>query len=296
MRNPPGKNAPQQGSLFGVPRQTDMFEEAERALLDQLLSEARLYTRSKDYKELLDFVARLRGFAPFNAMLLQVQKPGLTYAASAIEWRERFGRTIKDGARPLLILWPFAPVALVYDILDTEGPALPESVRLFAASGPVDRHVIERYEALLAKKNIAWVWVDAGDGYAGSVQRLAGDAKAATYKVRVNKNHSPAVQFSTLVHELGHLFLGHLGQDKRLKIPLRGSLTKAQKEIEAESVAYIVCTRNGVSCSSHAYLADYVKRNSTIDDVDVYQVMRAAGQVESLLELTAYLSAAKRRA
>src|SRR5258707_11970603 len=29
------------------------------------------------YKDLLDFVVRLRNFAPFNAMLLQVQKPGL---------------------------------------------------------------------------------------------------------------------------------------------------------------------------------------------------------------------------
>jgi hypothetical protein len=57
-----------------------------------LLSDSRLYTKSKDYKDLLDFVIRLRNFAPFNAMLLQVQKPGLSYAASAYDWRERFGR------------------------------------------------------------------------------------------------------------------------------------------------------------------------------------------------------------
>ena len=64
--------------------------------------------------------------APFNAMLLQVQKPGLTYAASAADWRLRFGRKPKEGARPLLILWPFAPVALVYDVMDTEGEDLPD--------------------------------------------------------------------------------------------------------------------------------------------------------------------------
>jgi hypothetical protein len=56
-------------------------------------------------------------------MLLQVQKPGLNYAASEYDWRDRFDRTIKEGARPLLILWPFGPVALVYDELDTEGGA-----------------------------------------------------------------------------------------------------------------------------------------------------------------------------
>src|SRR2546425_3442962 len=102
--------------------QQDLFEtEVARSLLDQLLTDSRLYTQSKDYKELLDFVVRLRNFAPFNAMLLQVQKPGLTYAASAADWRTRFGRKPKEGARPLLILWPFAPVALVYDVMDTEG-------------------------------------------------------------------------------------------------------------------------------------------------------------------------------
>lgn len=33
-------------------------------MLDQLLTDSRLYTQSKDYKELLDFVVRLRNFAP----------------------------------------------------------------------------------------------------------------------------------------------------------------------------------------------------------------------------------------
>jgi hypothetical protein len=98
------------GGLLG-PIETD----GARSLLDQLLTDSRLYTKSKHYKQLLDFVVHLRNFAPFNAMLLQVQKPGLRYAASAHDWRVRFGRTPIEGARPMLILWPFGPVALVYD-------------------------------------------------------------------------------------------------------------------------------------------------------------------------------------
>src|SRR5688500_16570738 len=112
--------------------QQELFDtEAVRSLLDQLITDSKLYTRSQDYKDLLDFVVRLRNFAPFNAMLLQVQKPGLTYAASARDWRERFGRAPREGARPLLILWPFGPVALVYDVTDTEGGGLPEDVAAF---------------------------------------------------------------------------------------------------------------------------------------------------------------------
>ena len=89
--------------------------DAARSMLDQLLDDSRLYRKGADYQNLLDFVVRLRNFAPFNALLLQIQKPGLNHAASARDWRENFGRTIKEDARPLLILWPFGPVALVYD-------------------------------------------------------------------------------------------------------------------------------------------------------------------------------------
>jgi hypothetical protein len=54
---------------------------------------------------------------------------------------------------------------------------------------------------------------------------------------------------------------------------------------QAESVAYMVCERNGVKSASETYLTNYVKENTTITDVDVYQVMRAAGQVETMLNL-----------
>lgn len=75
-------------------------------------------------------------------MLLLMQKPGLSYVASAYDWRERFGRKPKEEARPLLILWPFGPVAFVYDVLDTEGKPLPEDATFFFAQGPIDKNQI----------------------------------------------------------------------------------------------------------------------------------------------------------
>lgn len=57
--------------------------------------DSRLCTKSKDNKGLLDFVARLRNFAPFHGMLLQIQKPGLSYAASAYDGQVRFDRSVK---------------------------------------------------------------------------------------------------------------------------------------------------------------------------------------------------------
>ena len=79
-------------------------------------------------------------------MLLHVQKPGLSYAASARDWRDRFGRRPKEGARPLIILWPFGPVALVYDVMDTEGKPLPEDVESFFARGDIDEIKLRSFE------------------------------------------------------------------------------------------------------------------------------------------------------
>ena len=76
----------------------------ERNLLDQLLIDSRLYRTSREFQELLDFTIRLRNMAPFNAMLLQIQKPGLRFAASQHDWMNRFNCTIKDRGRPLLIM------------------------------------------------------------------------------------------------------------------------------------------------------------------------------------------------
>ncbi len=275
-----------------ITEQQELFDaENTRSLLDQLLSDSRLYKQSKDYKDLLDFVVRLRNFAPFNAMLLQLQKPGLSYAASAADWRKRFGRWPKEGARPLLILWPFGPVALVYDVVDTEGKQLPEDVASFFARGAIDEMIIASFEPLLNKKNIEWCWLDAGDREAGSIRVVTrGNSKdvVTKYKMNMNRNHDPAVKFGTLAHELGHLFLGHLGPDKKLNIPIRPALPHAQNELEAESVAYIVCERNSVKSKSHVYLSNFIQSNTTVDHLDVYQVMRAAGQVEALLGLSAH--------
>lgn len=260
--------------------------EAARSMLDQLLEDSRLYRKGADFQHLLDFAVRLRNFAPFNALLLQIQKPGLNHAASARDWLETFGRTIKDGARPLLILWPFGPVALVYDLMDTEGEPIPEGVKAFEATGSIDNMALVRFAKLLLKKSIAWNELDAGDRQAGSIwviTRPAKPAEPSSYKMAVNKNHEPNVQFSTLAHELAHLFLGHLGRDVYLRIPERPVLNHEQQELEAESTAFIVCSRNGVECKSQSYLSNYANQDTTTEQLDLYQIMRAAGQIETIL-------------
>lgn len=272
--------------------QQELFEpQSTRSILDKLFEESRLYQKSKDYKDLLDFVIRLRNFAPFNAMLLQVQKPGLSFAASVSDWENNFRRRPVEGSRPLLILRPFGPVGLVYDVVDTEGDPLPEDVQAFTAIGEINEERIMSFRPMVEKNNIIWSWMDAGDNSAGYIRvksRSSSEKGTTVYKMLINKNHQPAVQFATLVHELGHVFLGHLGQDKDLQIPARSHVGHDQMELEAESVAYIICEKNGINSKSSKYLSNFVTNNESVESVDIYRVMRAAGQVESLLELSSH--------
>jgi hypothetical protein len=226
-------------------QQGEIFEhETARSFLNQLLIDSRLYKNSEDYKNLLDFVVKLRNFAPFNAMLLQIQKPGLSYAASAHDWMTRFGRTPKESVRPLLILWPFGPVALVYDVQDTEGKELPRDVASFFAAGPIDQSALAGFEILTNKNGIEWYAVDAGDNNAGLIRilkRPSNENERTLYRMHINRNHPPPAQFATLAHELEHLFLGHLGHDKKLSVPDRKELGHAERELEAGEVSCQLC-------------------------------------------------------
>lgn len=47
--------------------------------LDRLFQDVRSYRSSKNYMELLDFIKRFRNIAPYNAMLIRIQKPGSKY-------------------------------------------------------------------------------------------------------------------------------------------------------------------------------------------------------------------------
>lgn len=262
--------------------------QVDHALLDQLFSDALLYHKSPEYLELLKFVSRLRDFAPFNAMLLHMQKPGLRFAASTEDWDKRFQRRPKNGARPLIILWPFAPVALVYDVVDTEGEPLPEDVFSFFAKGPVTGFHIRHLFSKLSRKGIQCQYIDGGDGNAGEIVKTyesRSNDEESKYQVLINRNHSPSTQFATLTHELAHLFLGHLGADTHLKVKDRKGLSSKQRELEAESVSFIVCSRWGIDSRAHVYMADYVGENAGIGEIGLYEVMTAAGRVENLITL-----------
>lgn len=265
--------------------------ESNRAALAEMLAQTELYRTSQEYLDLLAFIARLGHFSPFNALLLRIQKPGLVWAASAYHWATRFERRVKPGSRPLLILWPFAPVALVYDLEDTEGPDLPVAVaQIFRATGTVTEKRMRKWIGLLSGRGFSVDFRDWGPGRAGQVNRKPPDQGTEgniRYNILINRDHDPNVQFASLAHELGHVFLGHLGKDNDRFITDAHFLPLPRQELEAESVSYLVCRRWGVDSRADTYLVDYTKPGTDVARVDLDRITRAAGQVEAALNIGA---------
>jgi hypothetical protein len=260
--------------------------ERDRALIEQLIAATGLYDSSDAVKDLMAFAVRLRAFAPFNGMLLHIQKPGLTHAASAGDWYKRFGRVPKEGARPLLILRTMGPVDFVFDILDTEGDELPQSAFSFPTLGSLSESRLSAVIGYIAGQGIEFIQLDAGDARAGWIRLSQPSEKdKLRYQLAYNRNHPPETRLVTIAHELAHLHLGHLGEDKARSIRDRRHRTHEQCELEAEMVAYLVAKRSGLTPLSESYLATY---KGAIQDIDLYSVMRVANAVETVMGVAAH--------
>ncbi len=266
---------------------TGPVDPTERALIDQLIAATRLYNTSEAIQELVEFTIRFRAFAPFNAMLLHIQKPGLTHAATARDWMKRFGRAPKTGARPMVVLRTMGPVDFVFDIQDTEGREVPVDAFAFPTFGDMTEQRFAEFITALGKERIAILTLDAGDGSAGWI-RLLVPSEARTgknlYQLAYNCNHPPPTRFVTVAHELAHLYLGHQGADRGRRVPDRRQIPDALMEVEAEMTAYLVARRNGLKPRSESYLAEY---QGALSDLNLYAVTRAANAVETALGISA---------
>ena len=114
-----------------------------RRALDELFCLTQQYKSTQSYCDLLLFVANFRFYAPYNAMLIHIQRPGAKFVCSPSRWLDDFKREIKPGSSPLLILRPMGPVMFVFDVLDTiplpGAPPLPDRVESpFEVSGTVE--------------------------------------------------------------------------------------------------------------------------------------------------------------
>lgn len=287
-------------------------EKQTKTLLDNLFEEVKSFRYSKDVKALFDYCRKMQHLSAYNAALVYTQQPGTRLVLSANQW-EGEGRIVKPNARPLIILLPFGPVGFVYDIADTI-PARgkdsdDERERLIERyiNHPFTSHQkdlfsfarkLETLEYNMPFYGIKYDMMRAGSDLAANIKvftdatisiplskTVCDDEGHVKYDSRfwlsVNDKVDAAVELACLSHELGHLFCHHLyvGDDWwRFR-----KISENSKEFEAESSAWLVCSRLGIDNHSVEYLSGY-KDDDLIPPVSFESIFRAVNAIENMMK------------
>ena len=115
-----------------------------------------------------------------------------------------------------------------------------------------------------------------------TVQQVNEGSPARWALVKRDSVLSAEARYGTLVHELAHLYCGHLGTPNGRWWPDRQNLSLAVREFEAESVNYLVCTRLGIDTASDEYLAGYVRRCPATPPISLDRIMKAVWLLERM--------------
>ena len=271
--------------------------ESKKRALDELFTSARRYSSSKDYFDLIQFVRRFKRYSPFNAMLVHIQKPGARYVLRASEWEDKYNRKLLPAAQPLVALQPMSPVMFLFDVSDTEGAPLPREIEspFEPRCGCVGKE-LEQTLVNCARDGIRVHYVRQGSQAAGSIRpvdaqmtvlgrstiEFRGKQIPVEYELVLSESMTREAQYGTLVHELGHLYCGHLGSRNQKWWPNRQGLELKIREFEAESVSYLVCQRLGIDSPSEEYLNGYLKVNGNVPDISLERVFVVSGLIEQM--------------
>jgi hypothetical protein len=276
-----------------------------RASIDQLLAQGQAHRRSEEYRQLVQFVGRFKKYSQFNAMLVYLQRPGARYVLTERVWQDEYQRTLRPGAQPLVILRPFGPLMVVYDVGDTEPtPGAPRLPRHFidplaVESVLTDTHVERLWSTTVdnaARDGIRVTLVDHAAHHAGRTYRGQNTAVSVTrpsktgtesfplhWEVEVNRNLAPTDRYATLVHELAHLYCGHQGSPDPRVCPDRRGGPKPRNEVEAESVTFMVMAKLDPGVQMGDYLLGYLDSEGEIPDgVELGLMVHVADEITKM--------------
>ena len=287
---------PGQMSLFpleDLPEEKDPVRETEVNALDEMFAASRRYRSGIQYMELLRFISRFPNYSTFNCFLLHIQDPSTSYVATAGKWRKHFKRRLKPDARPLIILAPMSPVRFVFDLKDTEGePAPPALLRPFDTTERIQRDIFDKTLHNCSIHGIAVREADPAHTDAGRAIPLTYNVReqfrhldlesGMKYLVLLEKGRALETKYASLACELGHIFCGHLGIDEKAWWQDRGGIPPALAEIEAESVAFLVCRRKGIVKKAEKYLAAYGREDKEMPVFGLNGVLSSVHYIEAM--------------
>lgn len=192
----------------------------------------------------MDIQAKFHSYSWNNSLLIFMQRPDATQVAGFHKWLE-LGRCVRKGEHGITIFAPcfkkveeggeeksvaYFKTTTVFDVSQTDGEPLPEMPKWTSPERQAELH--SRFIA-----------------YAEQVGLTVKEAELGTAQGMLSGRTitlAPAAGTKTLLHELAHYQLDHLGQHENHIIA----------EVEAESVAYIVGKHFGLNPEGSAnYIA-----------------------------------------
>lgn len=233
----------------------------------ELVDETDKALTSKVMRVYLDFCAKFHSYSPNNIWLILLARPDASYVAGFHKWK-RMGRWVRKGEQGIPIFAPLIhkeinendreqyslfgfKVVYVFDIQQTEGQSLPPQPdwKSPEKNKELNRRLIEFAKA----HNISVTFKD-----------LVGDIQGISRGGAIEVDNQAGTK--TLIHEIVHELLHQGGQ------PLE---TRTLKELEAESVAFIVSRHFGLeNLNSPNYIAlNGICKVEMISHMNIIQLM-----------------------
>ena len=215
------------------------------------------YATSEKYRELLRVMSMFHNYSANNCLLIAMQCPHASYVAGYTSWRNNFHRQVKKGEKAIRIISPIKykkkneedeeeerigfKSASVFDISSTY--QIPDMEPVPIGVEDLQGHV-ENYKNFLdAFQSISPVPVNFrlfdGDarGYYNDIEKI----------IVIQDGMTERQSVKTLIHEIAHAMLHTKEQLQECK------KDRKQKELEAESVAYVVCEHFGFDSEDYSF-------------------------------------------
>ncbi|QEG36142.1 ArdC-like ssDNA-binding domain-containing protein [Bythopirellula goksoeyrii] len=207
--------------------------------------------KSEELTKFLNTMSSFHNYSFGNCLLIVQQMPTATRVAGFRAW-QKLNRQVRQGEKGICILAPligkkkaedgsseaellgFRGVT-VFDVSQTDGEDLPDIHRIEGDPG-------EKLSRLHATAISLGITLSYEEDLGGA------DGVSQGGSIVLRSGLTSAAEFNTLAHELAHELL-HRGEDRK-------TLSKTVKELEAESVAYVVSTAVGLRALAQS--ADYI--------------------------------------
>lgn len=217
-------------------RQWKLERQAERenavALQDAAITE--ITSNPDAYGRYLNVQGDNPGYSPGNIAMVMFQQPEFTKFCTAERWRN-LGRSVmesqKDNGAKLFARATFGrgySLTDAYDITQTQG-------RTIAAAKPLENDSAEMSKALTTLLNYSVVPIVADRNLSEPARYDAG--KLELY---INPAHEDDTLFAAIAAEIAHARIHGKG--------INAGYTRAECELDARSISYILCRRFGVAC------------------------------------------------